>query len=401
MKGRIVWFVAGSAAGVYADVQGDAAGLPVLPAGIVDQAAWRLGSRAFSDEVRDGMDARETELVEHLGLPPDALASPPEWRRRSTPSPPRPAPARARRARFPRTTSKDASPHGHCGDPPPVPRPLRERRPHGGALGVAAARRPQPAVRQRRHGAVQAVLPRSGDPAVRARHERAEVRAHPRHRGGRQDDPARHVLPDERQLLLRRLLQGRRHRARVGAASPGPSTTAGSASTPSASGSRCSTTTTRRASSGRRSPACPTSASRTAGCSTTTGTWASRAPAAPAARSTSTAAPEYGPDGGPVVDEDRFLEIWNLVFMQEEISQRPRQGPTSTSSVELPNKNIDTGMGLERVAYLLQGKGNLYEIDEVFPVIEKASELSGRTLRRRPRRTTCASASSPTTSAAA
>ena len=87
--------------------------------------------------------------------------------------------------------------------------------------------------------------------------------------------------------------------------------------------------------------------------------------------------PEFGPDGGPVVDEDRFLEIWNLVFMQEEIAN-VRAKDAFDVIRELPNKNIDTGMGLERVAYLLQDKGNLYEIDEVFPVIEKASELSGR-----------------------
>ncbi|KAA1399258.1 alanine--tRNA ligase [Aeromicrobium ginsengisoli] len=88
--------------------------------------------------------------------------------------------------------------------------------------------------------------------------------------------------------------------------------------------------------------------------------------------------PEFGPDGGPVVDEDRFLEIWNLVFMQEEITNVRAKDQFDVLG-DLPNKNIDTGMGLERVAYLLQGKGNLYEIDEVFPVIEKASEISGRT----------------------
>jgi len=88
--------------------------------------------------------------------------------------------------------------------------------------------------------------------------------------------------------------------------------------------------------------------------------------------------PEFGPDGGPVVDEDRFLEIWNLVFMQEEIANIRAKDEFDVIG-ELPAKNIDTGMGLERVAYLLQGKGNLYEIDEVFPVVEKASEMSGRT----------------------
>ena len=86
---------------------------------------------------------------------------------------------------------------------------------------------------------------------------------------------------------------------------------------------------------------------------------------------------EYGPDGGPVVDEDRFLEIWNLVFMQEEVTD-VRSKEEFEVVGPLPSRNIDTGMGLERVAYLLQGVDNLYEIDEVYPVIEKAAELSGR-----------------------
>lgn len=86
--------------------------------------------------------------------------------------------------------------------------------------------------------------------------------------------------------------------------------------------------------------------------------------------------PEHGRDGGPEADEDRYLEIWNLVFME---FQRGEGGDKNGFPIigELPSKNIDTGMGLERVAYLLQGKDNLYEIDEVFPVIEAASALSG------------------------
>ena len=87
--------------------------------------------------------------------------------------------------------------------------------------------------------------------------------------------------------------------------------------------------------------------------------------------------PAFGPDGGPIVDEDRFLEIWNLVFMQEELSA-VRSKEDFDVRGPLPRKNIDTGAGLERIAYLLQGVDNLYEIDEVFPVIAKASELSGR-----------------------
>ena len=92
------------------------------------------------------------------------------------------------------------------------------QRAHRGAERAAARhRRPEPAVRQRRHGAVRAVLPGPADAAVPARGQRAEVHPHPGHRRGRQDQPARHVLPDERQLLLRRLLQGRRDPARLGA----------------------------------------------------------------------------------------------------------------------------------------------------------------------------------------
>jgi alanyl-tRNA synthetase len=87
--------------------------------------------------------------------------------------------------------------------------------------------------------------------------------------------------------------------------------------------------------------------------------------------------PEHGRDGGPVVDEDRYLEIWNLVFMQDiRGPQSPKYGYPPIG--ELPNKNIDTGMGIERVAYLLQGVANVYETDLVRPVIARAEELSGR-----------------------
>jgi alanyl-tRNA synthetase len=86
--------------------------------------------------------------------------------------------------------------------------------------------------------------------------------------------------------------------------------------------------------------------------------------------------PQYGKEGGPVVDEDRYLEIWNLVFMQDE--RGPGGGKKDFPIIgELPAKNIDTGMGIERVAYLLQGVDNVYETDLVRPVITKAEEMSG------------------------
>ncbi|WP_028932297.1 alanine--tRNA ligase [Pseudonocardia spinosispora] len=87
--------------------------------------------------------------------------------------------------------------------------------------------------------------------------------------------------------------------------------------------------------------------------------------------------PEYGKEGGPVVDEDRYLEIWNLVFMQDvrgDLSPKLGHPPIG----ELPSKNIDTGMGVERVAYLLQGVVNVYETDLIRPVIARAEEFSGK-----------------------
>src|SRR5690242_11176225 len=87
--------------------------------------------------------------------------------------------------------------------------------------------------------------------------------------------------------------------------------------------------------------------------------------------------PEYGREGGPEVDEDRYLEVWNLVFMQYEITD-VRSKEDFRIVKELPSKNIDTGMGLERIASILQGVDNLYEIDEVKPILDKAAELTGK-----------------------
>lgn len=87
--------------------------------------------------------------------------------------------------------------------------------------------------------------------------------------------------------------------------------------------------------------------------------------------------PGYGAEGGPVVDEDRYLEIWNLVFMQDIRGENsPKDGYSPVG--ELPQKNIDTGMGVERVAFLLQDVENVYETDLVRAVIGRAEEFSGR-----------------------
>jgi len=86
--------------------------------------------------------------------------------------------------------------------------------------------------------------------------------------------------------------------------------------------------------------------------------------------------PEHGPDGGPAVGGDRWVELWNLVFMQYE--RGPGVGKDYPILRDLPAKNIDTGMGLERVATQLQGVGSLYDIDEVYPGLARAADLSGK-----------------------
>jgi alanyl-tRNA synthetase len=79
--------------------------------------------------------------------------------------------------------------------------------------------------------------------------------------------------------------------------------------------------------------------------------------------------PEYGPEGGPLASEERYIEIWNLVFMQNERGEGTTKDDYRILG-PLPRKNIDTGMGVERVAVLLQGVHNVYETDLLRPVID-------------------------------
>src|SRR5215218_3211047 len=82
--------------------------------------------------------------------------------------------------------------------------------------------------------------------------------------------------------------------------------------------------------------------------------------------------PEFGPDTDrPGDDTERFLEFWNLVFMQYELQ-------ADGSLPELPTKNIDTGMGVERMASIKQGVPSVYETDLFAPLIELGHELSGK-----------------------
>ncbi|MDY6050215.1 MAG: alanine--tRNA ligase [Corynebacterium sp.] len=86
--------------------------------------------------------------------------------------------------------------------------------------------------------------------------------------------------------------------------------------------------------------------------------------------------PAYGKEGGPIADDNRYMEIWNLVFMEKERGEG--QGKDGFAILgDLPKKNIDTGMGVERVACILQGVENVYETDLLRPVIDVAQQLTG------------------------
>lgn len=88
--------------------------------------------------------------------------------------------------------------------------------------------------------------------------------------------------------------------------------------------------------------------------------------------------PQYGAEGGPAADDTRYLEIWNLVFMQYQLGDVRSQADFDIVG-ELANKNIDTGLGMERLAMILQGVENMYETDQVRPVLDRAAALAGVT----------------------
>lgn len=86
---------------------------------------------------------------------------------------------------------------------------------------------------------------------------------------------------------------------------------------------------------------------------------------------------EFGIEGGPAANEDRYIEIWNLVFMENERGEGTSKEDFEVTGA-LPRKNIDTGMGIERVAFLLQGVHNVYETDLLRPVIDRVATVAAR-----------------------
>ncbi|MET0421243.1 MAG: alanine--tRNA ligase [Acidimicrobiia bacterium] len=82
--------------------------------------------------------------------------------------------------------------------------------------------------------------------------------------------------------------------------------------------------------------------------------------------------PEHGADGGPAKDDDRYVEIWNLVFMQFDAQ-------TDGSMRPLPKPSIDTGAGLERNLAAVQGVSSAWETDLLLPLVEAAAAATGTT----------------------
>ena len=108
--------------------------------------------------------------------------------------------------------------------------------------------------------------------------------------------------------------------------------------------------------------------------------------------------PEFGVEGGPAVNDERYVEIWNLVFMQYERGAGDGKEDFPILG-DLPRKNIDTGLGLERLAMILQGVQNMYEIDTSHGRHRQGHRADRRALRRRRTAPTSRCASSPTTCA--
>jgi alanyl-tRNA synthetase len=87
--------------------------------------------------------------------------------------------------------------------------------------------------------------------------------------------------------------------------------------------------------------------------------------------------PEYGNEGGPIVDEERYLEVWNLVFMQYVRGEGEGYGYVDNLLGDLPQPNIDTGMGVDRMALILQGVADVFETDLLRPMLDWAADRTG------------------------
>ena len=265
-------------------------------------------------------------------------------------------------------------------------RVLRGPRPQAAALGVARAVRLRPlrAAHDGGHAPARAVLPRRGEAAASAPGDRAEVLPHDRHRQRRQHRAPPDVLRDARQLLDRRLLQAGSRRDGLGAVARRLRLRRRRHLDHGLRGRRRSSASvpTRRRSRRGCPSACRSSGSCSARARRTSGRAARPGRAGRAASCTSTAAWSTArADDLPGGENERFLEYWNLVFTQYDMGV---DADGRTTLAPLPANNIDTGLGLERMAVIQQGVETVFETDTFAPLMALGRELaSGRPRRAR------------------
>ena len=211
--------------------------------------------------------------------------------------------------------------------------------------------------------------------AAQPAHELPEVLPLDRHRERRQHRAPPHLLRDARQLLDRRLLQGGRRRVRARAvdrrASASPRTRSGSRSS-AATTSSTSAPTRRRS---RRGAPSASRSERIVLLGREDNFWQSgpTGPCGPCSELYLDRGPEWGGEHDrPGDDTERFLEYWNLVFMQYD------QDPVNWLT-PLPSKNIDTGLGLNRMALIQQDAPTIFETDQFAPLMALGRELASRT----------------------
>lgn len=178
-----------------------------------------------------------------------------------------------------------------------------------------------------------------------------------------------------RQLLLRRLLQGRRHHLRLGAAHLAPGQ-GGYGLDPERLWITVYLDDDEAESIWRDKIGVPVERIQRLGKKDNYWSMGVPGPCGPCSEINYDRGPEFGVEGGPAVNDERYVEIWNLVFMQYERGEGTSKEDFEILG-ELPSKNIDTGLGLERLAMILQDVQNMYEIDTSMAVIRKATELTG------------------------